>query len=143
MALRVPAARLALVAVTLLAAASARAQAPELTDAQKKMLAAAEDDLNAKVAPLAAKAGEAAAALDRALLAQKPDPQAERKLGEEFAGAVSQVAVTAVRIRVASLHDIVATLTPAQRKLLLAELDKPGADPDLLALIKRVFLDKK
>lgn len=143
MALRVPAARLALVAVTLLAAASARAQAPELTDAQKKMLAAAEDDLNAKVAPLAAKAGEAAAALDRALLAQKPDPQAERKLGEEFAGAVSQVAVTAVRIRVASLHDIVATLTPAQRKLLLAELDKPGADPDLLSLMKRVFLDKK
>jgi Spy/CpxP family protein refolding chaperone len=143
MALHVPAARLALAAVILLAAACARAQTPQLTDAQKKMLAAAEDDLNAKVAPLAAKAGQAAAALDRALLAEKPDPQAERKLGEEFADAVSQVALTAVRIRVASLHDIAATLTPAQKKLLLSELDKPGADPDLLALMKRVFLDQK
>jgi Spy/CpxP family protein refolding chaperone len=110
-----------------------------LTDAQKQMLKGAEADLAAKMAPLAQKLSKTATDLDRALLAQKPDPEAERKLGEQFASAVADLVTSAIRARVASLHDIVATLTPEQKRLLLAELDKPGANPDLLELMKKVF----
>jgi Spy/CpxP family protein refolding chaperone len=142
-------AKLALFSIAMFAAAigNSQAQSPpapnDLTGAQKQMLTAAEADLAAKIAPLAEKVGQSAKALDRALLADKPDPALERKLGDEFADAVSQIVVGAIRLRVAALHDIVATLTPEQKKLLLAELDKPGTDPDLLELMKKVFAEKK
>ena len=145
MAIPLSAARLALLSAVMLAIPSAhsRAQAPALTGPQKQMLQAAEADLSSKIAPLAEKVGQAARDLDRALLADKPDPEVERKLGDEFATAVSQIVVGAIRLRVAALHDIVATLTPEQKKLLLAELDKPATDPDLLQLMRKVFVEQK
>jgi Spy/CpxP family protein refolding chaperone len=142
-------AKLALFSIAMLAVAIVNAQAQpapaptDLTDAQRQMLKAAEADLAAKIAPLAEIVGQSAKDLDRALLADKPDPALERKLGDEFAGAVSKIIVGAIRLRVAALHDIVGTLTPEQKKLLLAELDKPDTDPDLLEMMKKVFAQKK
>jgi hypothetical protein len=142
-------AKLVLLSIALLGTAIVNAQAQpapaprDLTDAQRQMLKTAEADLAAKIAPLAEKVGQSAKDLDRALLADKPDPALERRLGDEFADAVSKIIVGAIRLRVAALHDIVGTLTPDQKKLLLTELDKPDTDPDLLELMKKVFAQKK
>jgi len=114
-----------------------------LTDAQKQMLKAADTEFSAKIQPLAEKLGRTAKELDRVLLSDKRDPEVERKLADELADAVSQIVTGAIRLRVAAVHDIVNTLTPEQKKLLLTELDRPDANPDLIELMKKVFAEKK
>lgn len=114
-----------------------------LTDAQTQMLKSAESDLNSKIAPLAEKVAQNAKELNRALLADKPDPELRQKLQQQLADAVSQLVGTAIRMRVSALEQIVQTLTPEQKKLLLAEVDKPGADADLINVMKKVSGEQK
>ena len=113
-----------------------------LTDAQKQMLKAAETEFSAKIQPLAERLGRTAKELNRVLLSDKPDPEVERKLSDELADAVSQIVTGAIRLRVAAVHDIVNTLTAEQKKLLLTELDRPDANPDLIELMKKVFAEE-
>ena len=103
------------------------------------MLRSAETDLTGKMAPLAEKISRIAKELNRALLADKADPDMKSKLADDLANAVSGLAAEAIRLRVSALGAIIDSLSPEQKSLLRAELDKPGADADLLNVIKKVF----
>jgi hypothetical protein len=116
---------------------------PTLTDAQKQMLKSAEADLAGKMTPLAEKISRIAKDLNRALLADKADPGVKKKLADDLANAVSELAGEAIRIRVAALGAIIDSFSPEQKSLLRAELDKPGADADLLNVIKQVFAEDR
>ena len=116
---------------------------PTLTEPQKQMLKAAETDLTSKMAPFAERVSRTAKDLNRALLADKADPDVQRKLADDLANAVSELAAEAIRLRVSALGAIIDSLSPEQRSLLRAELDKPGADADLLNVIKKVFEEDK
>jgi hypothetical protein len=116
---------------------------PTLTEAQKQMLKSAETDLTSKMAPLAERVSRTAKDLNRALLADKADPGMRRKLADDLANAVSGLAVEAIRLRVLALGAIIDSLSPEQKSLLRAELDKPGADADLLNVIRKVFEEDK
>lgn len=115
-----------------------------LTDAQKRAMEAIGKDLESKIQPTSAlKLASLAKDYDRNILAEKPDAVLEQKLGDELAEAVSQLAAEAVRARVRAVSEMAKLLTPDQKKLLLAELDKPDANPDLVELVKKVLGDKK
>jgi len=116
---------------------------PSLTDAQKQMLKSAETDLAGKMAPLAERISTIAKDLNRALLADKADPDVKKKLADDLANAVSGLAAEAIRLRVSALGAIIDSLSPEQKSLLRAELDKPGADADLLNVIKQVFAEDR
>lgn len=115
-----------------------------LTDVQKRAMEAIGQDLQNKVQPMAVlRLASLAKDYDRNILAEKPDAVLEQKLGDELAETVSQLAAEAVRLRVRAVSDMAKLLTPDQKKLLLAELEKPDANPDLVELIKKVLRDKK
>jgi len=114
-----------------------------LTDAQKQAIDAAGKDLATKVAPVALKLATLAKDYDRNILAEKPDPALQKKLADEMADAVAQLVSAAIRARIQSVDELAKLLTPEQKKLLLAELDKPDANPDLAELTKKVLGDKK
>jgi len=116
---------------------------PTLTEAQKQMLKAAETDLNSKIAPFAEKVSRTAKDLNRALLAGKADPELRGRLADDLANRVSELAAEAIRMRVSALSAIADSLSPEQKRLLPAELDKPGADADLLNVMKTVFEEHK
>ena len=112
---------------------------PTLTEAQKQMLKSAETDLTSKIAPLAERVSRISRDLNRALLAEKADPEIKKKLADDLANAVSGLAAEAIRLRLSALGAIIDSFSPEQKSLLRAELDKPGADADLLNVIKKVF----
>ena len=112
---------------------------PALTEAQKQMLKSAETDLAGKMAPLAEKVNRIAKDLNRVLLADKADPDMRKKLADDLANAVSGLAAEAIRLRVSALGAMIDSFSPEQKSLLRTELDKPGADADLLNVIKKVF----
>lgn len=107
------------------------------------MLKAAETDLNSKMAPFAETVSRTAKALNRALLADKADPELRGRLADDLANRVSEFVAEAIRMRVSTLRAIVDSLSPEQKSLLLAELDKPGADADLLNIMKKVFEENR
>ena len=110
-----------------------------LTEAQKQMLKAAEIDLNSRIVPFAEKVGRAAKDLSRSLLEGKADPELRGRLADDLANRVSELASEAIRLRVSALSALIDSLSPDQKKLLLSELEKPGADADLLNIMKNVF----
>jgi hypothetical protein len=61
------------------------------------------------------------------------------RLADDLANRVSELASEAIRLRVSALSALIDSLSPDQKKLLLSELEKPGADADLLNIMKNVF----
>lgn len=125
----------------------ATSTASTLTDSQKhalqQALQAAENDGKAKVAPLMLKLGAITKSIDRNLLSDKPDQELDRKLTRDLVAAVSEVVATAIDLKLSAGREIVKLLTPEQRKILLAEIEKPDSNPDLTELAGKVFGDKK
>ncbi len=113
--------------------------AAALTDAQKQTLKALEADSAKQAGPLLLKIGAAAKSFDRNILAAEPDQELDRRYSTELVDAIAE----AIRMRIASVREIARVLTPEQKKLLLAELEKPGANPDLPSLMETVFAQKK
>src|SRR6476646_1423312 len=71
---------------------------PTLTEAQKQMLKSAETDLTSKMASLAERVSRTAKDLNRALLADKADPDMQKKLADDLANSVSGLAAEAIRL---------------------------------------------
>ena len=117
--------------------------ATALTEAQKQALEAAGKEVASQVQPAALKLASLAKDYDRNILAEKPDPELEKKLANEMVETISQLVAGAIRARIQSVREIAKLLTPEQKKLLLAELDKPGSNPDLVELINKVLGEKK
>jgi Spy/CpxP family protein refolding chaperone len=74
------------------------------------------------------------------MLADKPDERLRASLSAQMEKATWAL----LSIKGQSIHDIVRVLTPAQRRLVKAEMQKPGAPSDLSEVVAHVFkLDNK
>jgi NTP pyrophosphatase (non-canonical NTP hydrolase) len=109
----------------------------------QKIAQAAEKEAKVQAETLAQTLGEVARKIDRNLLSDQPDPELHRRLSDELADAVAGLVRTAIHMKLDTARDLVKVLTPEQRKLVLAELEKPGANPDLTELLGKVFPDSK
>ena len=111
-----------------------------LTADQKQLLQQTaqrlESDSKAQTEKATAKIAEIAKSIDRNLLSGKPDDELDRKLSADFATAVTNLVNSAVQVKLTAVREMVKVLTPDQKAALLAELEKPGANPDLAELIK-------
>jgi hypothetical protein len=77
--------------------------------------------------------------MDRNLLSGKPDEELDRKLSSDFAAEVSNLVNGAIQAKLTAIREMVKLLSPDQKAVLLAEVEKPGANPDLAELINKVF----
>jgi spore germination cell wall hydrolase CwlJ-like protein len=118
-----------------------------LTGAQQQALQqalqAAESAGQTEAAPLAAKIAVIAKSFDRNALSEKPDAELDGKLSNQLVAAVGEVVTAALHAKLNGVHEIVKVLTPEQKKVLLAELDKPDTNPDLTELVGNVLGEKK
>jgi hypothetical protein len=112
------------------------------TQAIQQKLQALETDTKAQTEKLSGKVASIAKEIDRNLLSAHPDEALDRKLSDEFTAAVSDIGKKASDAKLATIRDIVKLLNPEQKAALLAELDKPGSNPDLAELIGKVFGSK-
>lgn len=131
-----------------LAAQGKPAPAPStLTGAQQQTLQQTLQTVDAagktEATALAVKIGEIAKSFDRNILAEKPDADLDGKLSNQLVVAVGEVVTAAMHAKLNGVHEIVKILTPEQKKLLLAELDKPDTNPDLTELVGAVLGEKK
>jgi len=95
-----------------------------------------ESDTKAQTEKQNAKIAGIAKDIDRNLLSGKPSEELDRKLSADFAAQVTNLVNAAIQAKLAAVRDMVKVLTPDQKTLLLAELEKPGANPDLAELVK-------
>jgi hypothetical protein len=118
-----------------------------LTDSQKDALEKArktvEGETKTKTVTATMKLAAIAKDLDRNILAAQPDPDVERKLQSDLVQMVTEMVTTVLQAKIAADREVVKILTPEQKKILLAELDKAGSNPDLAELIGKLFVDKK
>jgi Spy/CpxP family protein refolding chaperone len=123
------------------------AAGPSLTAEQKQtlqdMLQKAETETKTSVEPLAQKLAVTAKNIDLNLLSEHPDAALDAKLSGELADAVAQTVRSAMELRLKVVRAIVQVLTPEQKKLVQAELEKPGANPDMAETVTKMFGLKK
>jgi hypothetical protein len=112
-------------------------------DALKQVIAAAEAELKTKAQAAAVDLATIAKDIDRNILSETPDPELDRELRAKLISAVTEVVRLAIAAKLAAVWEIGKLLTPEQKKLLLAELEKPGANPDLSELVQRTIINQK
>jgi hypothetical protein len=119
------------------------APAPALTPAQRQEMeritqaAAKETKTQAESGVL--NLGEIAKRIDRNLLSETPDDALHQKLSNELAEALASVVRTTIYVKLNTVRDLAKVLSSDQKRLVLAELDKTGANPDLEELLRKVF----
>jgi Spy/CpxP family protein refolding chaperone len=127
----------------LLAGGVLRGQNTALTPEQKQALQQKMQALDATARSQTekqnARIAEIARSIDRNLLSGKPDEALDRKLSAEFSAEVASMVTSAIETKLAATREIVKLLTPEQKAALLAELGKPGVNPDITQLIGRVL----
>lgn len=118
-----------------------------LSEAQKQALQqavqAVDSEGKSKAAEYVVKLGSIAKRFDRTILSEKPDPELDRKLAAELPEAVVEAVNVAIQLKLTAVREIAKVLTAEQKKILLAELEKPDANPDLTELVGKVLGDKK
>jgi len=128
-------------------AAASTPAANALTAQQKQTLQqvaqAAEADAKTQAAALALKAVPIVKEIDRNLLSDAVNEELDHKLSAELSQTIADLVRVAIQAKLRAAHDMAKALTPAQKKALLAEIEKPGANPDLGELIPKVFGDQK
>lgn len=118
-------------AAVLAAASPATAPVRTLSETQKNAMRSIQAESERQSAPIAQKLRETLRTVYGNLLSDKPDPSLDRKLD----GAIKETADQLLSIKSQSIRDMVALLTPDQKKLVRSELGKPGAPDDLIDLI--------
>ncbi len=125
------------------AAISGQQNAPALSPAQRQEMQqiaqAAEEETKAQAESGVLKLGEIATRIDRNLLSETPDDAVHQRLSNELADAAAGLVRTAIYLKLNTVRDLAKVLTPEQKKLVLAELERPGTDSDLTELLKKVF----
>lgn len=118
-----------------------------LSDSQKQALEKArktvEGETKTKTMTITLKLATIARDLDRNILADQPDPDLDRKLQSDLVQTVTEMVSGVLQAKIAADREVVKILTPEQKKILRAELDKAGANPDLAELIGKLFVEKK
>jgi len=121
-------------------AQDAASKSSPLTEEQKQTLQqkvqALENDAKAQVDKQNAKIAEIARNIDRNLLSVQPNEELDRKLSADFAAEVTNLVNATIQAKLAAVREMVKVLTPEQKIVLLAALEKPGANPDLAELVK-------
>jgi hypothetical protein len=134
---------LLLASASFLSAQDAASKGNTLTAEQKQALQqkaqTLENDTKSQAEKATAKMSEIAKSIDRNLLSGKPDDELDRKLSADFAAEVTNLVSAAIQAKLSASKEMVKVLTPDQKAVLLAEVEKPGANPDLTELISKVF----
>jgi Spy/CpxP family protein refolding chaperone len=111
-----------------------------LTDAQKQSIKNIQTAAEKQAAPAALRLAGIVGKIYENMLADKPDERLRASLSAQMERATWAL----LSIKGQSIYDIVRVLTPAQRQLVKAEMQKPGAPSDLTEVVAHVFkLDNK
>ena len=118
-----------------------------LSETQKKALEKAKQSMDnetkTKTVAIAVKLAALAKSLDRNMLADQPDPETDKRLLNDLTQTVTEMVAGVLQTKIAADREVVKLLTPEQKKILLAEIDKANSNPDLAELIGKLFLEKK
>jgi hypothetical protein len=116
-------------------AVAAVAPAFPLSDEQRRAIQSILTKSKAEGVVLGLVGAQAAKGFDENVLADAPagaeDERTTKQLLDSLAGLAS--------LRLQTIRDVVALLTPEQKRLLRAEMSKPGAPTALLEVLSRVF----
>ena len=115
--------------------AAADAPAYPLSEEQKGAIRSILTKSKLEGAALALLGAQAAKEFDENVLADAPDAAADGRTTKQLLDSLEGVA----RLRLQTIKDVVALLTPEQRRLLRAEMSKPGTPTALLEVLSRVF----
>ncbi|MFL6255788.1 MAG: hypothetical protein ACJ74T_12315 [Pyrinomonadaceae bacterium] len=116
-------------------APKADALAYPLSDEQKRAIQSILAKSKLVGAPLALLGAEGAKEFDENVLAESPDAALDERATKQLLDSLAGVA----RLRLQTIKDVVALLTPEQKRLLRAEMSKPGTPTALLEVLARVF----
>ena len=123
------------------AASKGGALTAEQKQAIQQKVQSLESDSKAQAEKFTAQIADIAKKIDRNLLSGQPDLELDRKLSADFDAAVTNLVSSAIRSKLTVSREIAKVLTPDQKAVLLTELEKPGANPDLAELINKVFAE--
>lgn len=112
------------------------ASIPPLSEEQKKSLMAIKVASEKKAAPIALRFAGIIRRIYENMLADKPDTGLRAKLDAEM----KETGWELLMIKGQSMFDAVAVLTPEQKRVLKAEMMKPGAPADMGELIEKTFM---
>jgi hypothetical protein len=85
--------------------------------------------------PLALLGAQGAKEFDENILLETPSAESDQKASKKLLDGLAGVA----ELRLQTIRDVVALLTPEQKRLLRAEMAKPGTPTALLEVLARVF----
>lgn len=115
--------------------AAADAPAYPLSDEQKRALQSILTKSKLAAAPLALMGAAGAKEFDENVLAETPDAASGERATKQLLDSLAGLA----QLRLQAIRDVVALLTPEQKRLLRAEMSKPGTPTALLEVLARVF----
>lgn len=116
-------------------AAAADAPAYPLSEGQKSAIRSILSKAKLEAVPLALLGAQAAKAFDENVLAEAPAAAEDERTTKQLLDSLAGVA----NLRLQTIRDVVALLTPEQKRLLRAEMSKPGTPTALLDVLARVF----
>lgn len=119
------------------AAKAAVADAPKypLSEEQKRAIHSIIAKSKAEGAVLGLAGAQGAKEFDENILSESPSTEADAKATKRLLDALAGVA----ELRLEAIREVVALLTPEQKRLLREEMSKPGTPTALLDVLKRVF----
>ena len=117
---------------------------PALTSPQRQKIGQivkeSEEREKTEAATVALKLADAVRKIDRNLLSETPDEAADRKTAAELDETISGLIHRVIQARLTVVRELAKVLTAEQKKVLLAEIDKPGSNPmGMQELIEKVF----
>ncbi|MBV8857597.1 MAG: Spy/CpxP family protein refolding chaperone [Acidobacteria bacterium] len=116
-------------------AAATDAPAYPLSEEQKRAIRSILAKAKLEAAPLALLGAQAAKAFDENILAEAPAAAEDERTTKQLLDSLAGVA----NLRLQTIRDVVALLTPEQKRLLRAEMSKPDTPTSLLDVLSRVF----
>jgi hypothetical protein len=116
-------------------AAATDAPAYPLSEEQKSAIRSILTKAKLEAVPLGLLGAQAAKAFDENVLADAPTAAEDERTTRQLLGSLAGVA----NLRLQTIRDVVALLTPEQRRLLRAEMSKPDTPTALLDVLSRVF----
>lgn len=114
---------------------SADAPAYPLSEEQRRAIQSILTKSKIEGAALLLNGAQGAKEFDDNILSDKPDAEADRKAHSKLADALAG----ATDLRLETIREVVALLTPEQKRILKAEMAKPGMHEGLLDVMARVF----
>jgi hypothetical protein len=114
---------------------TAAAPAYPLSDEQGRAIQSILTKSKAAGVALGLMGAQAAQAFDENVLAEAPAAASDERATKQLLDSLAGLA----KLRLQAIRDVVALLTPEQRRLLRAEMSKPGTPTALLDVLPRVF----